>query len=370
MFLKFFSITASFLFFFGAAIGQPFEVHAIGLYEGNVKTGGKVHGPEARVTVDRQDDDVILVLGSMKAVRWFIETSNNTNIAMIYVHGQRAERSEVLLNGTLFSAEVLKINATYRDEGFHFRELVAFLTDKFNVPRIASFQGAYRAPEAPFIVDSVQESAINKKDYLLSQVRPEALTDSLRQFLEEDSKPVARLEDDGFYLLKDGKEIHYPITLDVPYVSWPGLAAYDPINQRLYAGTAWHTGFFYTYDILNDRWSAFEQPRGIEIQGTIYDITHDRLIHGVGDPSGLDSSVSRLIEMSTSGEMAKIEHDTLVGLTDLQEIGNGPAAAVVPLAIDGNLLLARGQTSYPRRAHRTYLINLETGQVTLVGVQN
>lgn len=372
MFVKFLVISTSYLFFCNAAIGQPSEVHAIGVYKGDVRTDGTVHGPEARVTVDRQDDDVILVLGSYRAVRWIVETSTNTSIDMIYVHGYTAERSEVLLNGVPFSAEVLNIGYTHRDEGSRFRNLVKVLSVEFDVPGIASFQGAYTAPDAPFVIDSVQKAAINQVGYLLPQIQTEALTDDLRQFLEEGAKPIARLTKEGFYLLKDGEEVHFPITLDVPNVSWPGLATYDPISQRLYAGTAWTVGFFYIYDILNNRWSAFEQPMGMEIQGVVYDVDQNRLVLGINSrSSGRNKNAIRLIEMSTSGEMSEISHDVLVGLTDLEDVGNGPAATLVPLAIDGDLLLALGQGRFPhKQPQRTYLINLETGQVTLVGLQD
>ena len=353
---------------------QTSEVHAVAVYEGNVETNGTIHGPEVRVVVDRPDANVILVLGSYEAVRWIVEESSETNIGMIYVHGHQAERSEVLLNDVPFSNEMLGMRSTHRQEGERFRALVDTLSVEFDVPRIASFHGAYKAPDAPFVVDSVQDSTENEVDYLLPQVRPEALTDKLRDFLEGPTETIARLEEEGFFLQTDAGLIHYPITLDVPSVSWPGRATYDPVNQRLFAGTAWHVGYFYTYSILNDRWTAFEQPRGMKVHGAIYDVDQDRLILGVEGNSSAAMNSTRIMEMSPSGEMLEISHDVLLGLTDLEDVDNGPAAILVPLAVDGDLLLAKGLSRFSGStispANRMYVIDLETGQVTLVGLQN
>lgn len=359
---------------FGVANAQTYEVHAVAVYEGDVETNGTIHGPEVRVVVDRPDGDIILVLGSYEAVRWIVETSSATNIETIYVHGYQAERSEVFLNGVPFGNEMLDLRSTHRPEGERFRALVDTLSTEFDVPRIASFHGAYEAPDAPFVVDSLQDLTVNEVDYLLPQVRPERLTDKLRDFLEGPTEPVARLEEEGFFLQTDVGQIHYPISLDVPNVSWPGRATYDPVNQRLFAGTAWHVGYFYTFDIMNDRWTALEQPRGMRVHGAIYDIDQDRLILGVEGHYGAAMNSTRVMEMSPSGEMAKISHDVLLGLTDLEDVGNGPAAILIPLAVDGDLLLAKGLSRFSHssssQANRMYLIDLETGQVTLVGLQD
>lgn len=355
-------------------MAQTSEVHAVGIHEGDVETNGTIHGPEARVVVNRPNSDVILVLGSYDAVRWFVETSPETNIGMIYVHGYNAKRSEVLLNGVPYSTEMLDIRSTYRHEGEIFRSIVDTLSAKFDVDRIASFHGAYSAPDAPFVVDSLQDLAENEVDYLLPQVRPEALTDKLREFLENPTEPVARLERDGFFLRTEAGEVHYPITLDVPSVVRPGRAAYDPVNQRFFAGTNWHNSYFYTYSVLDDRWTAFKQPSGIEVQGVVYDTARDRLILGVGGRFGTSTNLTRLVEVTTSGKMTEISHGDLLGLTDLEMVGNGPAAMLVPLAIDGDLLLAEGlrHFSYANSysAGRLYVIDLETGQATLVGLQD
>ena len=50
------------------AFGEP-ELHAIGVYEGNIRTNGQIHGGQVRLFVDRTDNPVLLSLGSYKPVR-------------------------------------------------------------------------------------------------------------------------------------------------------------------------------------------------------------------------------------------------------------------------------------------------------------
>ena len=110
------------------------------------------------------------------------------------------------------------------------------------------------------------------------------------------------------------------------------------------------------------------------VHGAIYDVDQDRLILGVAGNSSAAMNSTRIMEMSPSGEMLEISHDVLLGLTDLKDVDNGPAAILVPLAVDGDLLLAKGLSRFSGStispANRMYVIDLETGQVTLVGLQN
>ena len=86
---------------------QQAEVHAVGVYEGNEKTNGRIHGPEAHVVVDRDNVPVILSLSSYEALRWFVETAPGTRIETILLHGYKSENTEVYLNGILVTAQIL-----------------------------------------------------------------------------------------------------------------------------------------------------------------------------------------------------------------------------------------------------------------------
>lgn len=74
------------------------EVHAVGVYEGNEKTNGRIHGPEAYILVDRSNAPVILSIGSYDPVRWYIQTAPGTRIETILLHGYKPDQSEVYLN--------------------------------------------------------------------------------------------------------------------------------------------------------------------------------------------------------------------------------------------------------------------------------
>jgi|GEM_PF-2242728 len=56
------------------ALAAP-EVHVVGIYEGYGRSNGEVHGPLAKVVLDRPGAEVLLVLMSQSAVRWDVEVA-------------------------------------------------------------------------------------------------------------------------------------------------------------------------------------------------------------------------------------------------------------------------------------------------------
>lgn len=342
------------------------EVHAIGVYEGAVKPDVSDELPTARISVDRSGQNIILALGSYEAVGWVIETSTDTNIVGIYLHGYHADQSEVILNGAPINAPLLDLEYAIKNEGSSFRELVTKLTSHFDVDFISSFHSAYSAPDVPFLVNSVQKDATYRVGYLLSAVQPRAITRGLRERTATGEVPAARLGNDGFYLLWEGEEMHFPLPPETPPVSVPSIAAYDPVNERLHAGTNWHVGHFYTYDIPSESWFIVEQPRGMRVHGVIYDTHQDRLILGVTGHSDRTTNSNRLAELRNTNEITALNHDILLGLSDLEDIDNGLRAFLIPIAIDNNMLLVKGQADFEEKAYRTYVIDLENGDVTLV----
>lgn len=364
-----------FVLFCGAAWAQSPEVHVVAIYEVDIGVDGRAYGPKARVFVDRPGQDVVLVLGSEETVRWFVQASSATEIVEVLIVGPGTEGTEVFLNNGLIKTNAIDIYPGYENEGSEFRALIGFLGDRYDIDAIASFQGSYEPSRDPFAVDRIVDVYTNRVDHLATHLRPEAMTDLFRQVLSQPFEPEARLTEDGFTLREKGEEFLFPLTPNVPPVPWAVQAAYDPGNRRLFAGEAWLGGFFYTYDIETDQWSAFEQPRSIEVHGTLYDAVNDRLILGLDLEHSMGQDAPPLLaELIPGGDIALLPHEPLVGFRDLYDPENDPSPMLLPIAIDGNLLLARASDPDARHfsisAHRTYVIDLATGAATLVAWQD
>ncbi len=288
------------------SIAQATEIHAIGVYEGDQESLG---GVEAYASVDRQEEDVILVLGSYEAVRWNIETSPNTTLTDIYIHGYNVVKTEVLLNGRKYNAKRIDLRSTHRDSGEAFRGLVQTLTKQFQTSEISSFQGSYYATPSPFSVDHVQDRPENEPNYLKAHVNFEAVPEGLRQY------------------------VHQQLSHSLP-----------KMNEEPYV-----------------------VPSGMRVISSLSDKDKDRqflVVDQYGDKA--------ILEVKPSGEINYVNHDPLPGLDDIHDVGNGPAPALIPLAVEDNLLLLRAQPQHYRGAYsyRTYLIDMDSGKTTLVGVRD
>lgn len=74
------------------AIGGPpdntkTEVHLVSIYEGGEQTGDQIHGPRARVHVDRPGKQVTLVLTSYSGATWHVTASEGTQIHEVILGG-------------------------------------------------------------------------------------------------------------------------------------------------------------------------------------------------------------------------------------------------------------------------------------------
>ncbi len=352
------------------AFGEP-ELHAIGVYEGNIRTNGQIHGGQVRVFVDRTDNPVLLSLGSYEPVRWFIETSSGTRIDTVILHGRDPSRSEIFLNNIPVSPRIIEdVGYAYKNEGSKFRSILDALFEETGIDTLASFNGLYRATSAPFVIDKIVLDRANRIDHLKDRVRPQAVPETLRPFLkmaEAIETPRLKFTYDGFILTENGETLVIPPTLDVPDISHPSGSAYDKDGGRLFGVTFGGEGFIYQYDIAAKQWSVLASMENADASGMMFDREGDRLIFGYGlTSSGL------LVYNFESGQLVKspVRTVSLSGFTDLYDVGNGPTADLIPVAISGDLLLVRagGSRVYRRSSEksRTYLVNIRTGEATLV----
>lgn len=358
------------------ALAEPAELHAVGVYEGNIRTNGRIHGAEVRIVVDRTEAPVILSLGSYEAVRWYISTTPGTRIETVYLSGYEPEKSEIYLNKVPLSATILD-DLGYADsaEGVRFRQLVDRLTEISGLSELSSFHGSYRASEEPFVIDAVVKTPENTRDPLAHLVRPDLVPEALRTFLETDHKndgDQVAFEYEGFRLTTtDGQSKLFPVTLDVPEPSWPSGATLDREGSRVFGVTHGGEGFLYQYDMAADQWSVLASMNNRDATGLIHDPDQNRLVLGLGRHNMgvaiFDLGTGRFRDLP-------LEHTSFPGLSHLYDVGNGPRPNLAPVAIEGNALLLRATGDMHWRhdakadiSSRLYLVDLETAAVALVG---
>lgn len=351
------------------------ELHAIGVYEGNIRTDGRIHGPEVRVLVDRTENPVILSIASYEPVRWFIETTEGTEIETVFLNGHEPEKSEVYLNGEQIRPHILGgVRASHRNEGRKFRRLLDVLQRETGLGMLSSFHGSYSATPEPFVVNRIVLDVRNRVDHLKEEVRPEAVPDTLRPFLDlsaQLSVPQVRFTNTGFTLTEGDETTVIPLSLDVPDISHPTGAAYDQEGGRMFGVTFGGEGFIYQYDMGEDQWSILTSMEQVDAISMLYDAEKNQLILGLGVVSS--GMMVYDLEQNTFSRLP-VQTGDFFGFTDLYDPGNGPNANLFPLAVSGDLLLVRAFASrhFGTQAEksRTYLVNMQTGAVTLVAYSN
>ena len=81
------------------ALAEP-EVHFVGIYEGFTRSDGRIHGPKARVLLDRPGAEVVLVLSSDEATLWDVRLSEGTAMPSVVLSQMIEDRQgAVLVNG-------------------------------------------------------------------------------------------------------------------------------------------------------------------------------------------------------------------------------------------------------------------------------
>ena len=353
------------------------ELHLFAAYEGNIRTGDRIHGPEVEIEVSRPGQTVILALSPRQPIRFLVSLDATTELADVYFVGPRSEKSEIYVNGEKREAKLLSdVPFVSGDIGFSFRQALARLSRIADVDRAASVQVLKRVPEGPAIINTVSDLPRLRAVYLRDLVKPDRLNDAFRAVIDGKAPATSvQFDSDGFVLTENGVVTRYPITLDVPRVSHPVATAYDAEGKRIYGATLGGEGFIYRYDIDDQTWSVVTSMNQEDATGMVYDPVGDRLILAVyGNPRSKGS----LREWSEAGGLRQlnlgIKVDDLPGLTDIfDNASGGPLPAVIPLAISGNELLVR--TVPPRFARhrrdaapmsRTYIFDMDTSRTVLV----
>ncbi|MGL4319927.1 MAG: hypothetical protein ACRCS3_03620 [Paracoccaceae bacterium] len=366
------------------------EVHAIGVYEGAVRTGDVLHGPEVNITIDRPGMNVTLMLGSYESVRWKLAVLPGTRVTQIFVHGHGAKLSEVWVdNARRGDVSLVELPYAYAPEGEGFRAIVDAVQGLTGQVGLTSFSGAYAPGETPFVINgqSAQPPQL-QPDYLGAQLVdadqiPEAFRPMIAGLARAEGQstpqqPAIRFTDQGFEVAVVGQaeNVTYPVTLDVPTISWPVAAARDTNSGKLYGVSLGGEGYLYSFDPETGRWAVESSMREADASGMIYDVENDRLvitITGMIAPNG-----TALLFYGPDGMKAKTPFNLrdFPGLTDLYDPGNGPSPGLTPLAIADNQLLVvtgggmfhRGaRAGRPQMPYRAYMIDMTSGAVSLVG---
>ena len=358
------------------------ELHYVGIYEGATKTAGRIHGPEARVILDRNGAEVTLVLASYDPVRWMIKQQEGTGLTKIVLAGRGADKSEVLLNGETTTFETKPdVPYVYETQGENFRDIVDNLPQMMGVERIASFQGKYTAPSDGFLVNSVNKENRNlKPDHLEGlTVDKDSLPESLRDLTNlESAKAMSTVtfDRDGFTVRnEDGSRQQYSVSLDVQGISWPVAGTMDPKTGDLYGVTLDGEGLLYKFSPSENQWSIVQSMANFDASGMIFDAEKRRLIVAGNDLSR--GPALQIIELEgLANTVVPLALELLPGYSDLFDPGNGPIAGLVPVAVaDDKLLIWAGNgRSFGSSEIRTdavsrmWMLDLSNQSSALVGV--
>ena len=358
------------------ADGLPVELHMVGIYEPRKSRteDGLSRSEQVSIKVDRPGVSVALVLGSYRPTRWVIETSKDTQVERVIASDRNRPRGEVILNGQKVSVTYRNLPLAYQSRGNRFQPFHEAASKAAGARNAASFQGAYKAPEGGFVINEapgIPTRAEVEAALTAQALRASDLTPALRDAFEGKTKaPGSKwtLRDEGFAGVgENGKSILHRLPLEAPEVSWPMGAAHDPAGQQIWGVTLGGEGYLYKYDIAKNQWSA-RSMNNVDAGGLIFDPKTGNLIttpgpHGRSGYLTLDASGKVLSRL----EIALTEYP---GLISTYDSGSGPRSRMVPVMIDGDLLLVRMEpwpsSQRNTRSHWFYLVDLQSGTVRLV----
>lgn len=372
---------------FGAAsspvMAAP-EVHVVGIYEGFSRTDGRIHGPKARVVLDRPEAEVVLVLSSYSAVLWEVALAPGTHVPRIVLSQlvNEGRRSEVQLNGeALRDPERMDLPIAFHTEGNRFRTLVAKVPELFDGAPLAGFAGDYTAPQAGFMIAGVSDDPRLGPDPLKAALSAQAVPESLRALIgpaPPAREPTVRLTGAGFETRLNGSRRLIALPLEMPQINWPVAAVRDDETGTLYGVTLGGEGLIYAFDEATEAWRIVASMENEDATALFLDAPGRRLIM----PLARGGSVRVAIVELKGGASAPVRilgfQQAFAGLNDLFEPGNGPMPPLFPVGVDGEQLLLvgngnaflAGRRPGPGDASpvwRAWLVDLSTGTVTLVG---
>ena len=358
------------------ADGLPIELHMVGIYEPRKSRNddGILVMEPVSIKVDRPGVSVALVLGSYRPTRWAIETTEGTQVEQVIMGDRNRQRGEVLLNGEQVSVTFRDLPLAYQSQGIRFQPFHKVASDAAFVRNAESFQGSYKAPVGGFFIDGapgVPTKAEVDAALTAAALPASELSETLRSAFEgKTTAPGSKwaLRDEGFVGVdENGGAVLHKLPLEAPDVSWPMGAAYDPKGQQIWGVTLGGEGYVYRYDISKNQWSVRSMD-GVDAGGLIFDPETGTLVSTPGSHGG-----SGYLRMDKSGKLlSKLETSLsdYPGLINTFDPGNGPRPRMVPVMIDGDLLLVRAEPlrMSPKNSGSqwSYLVNLQSGAVRLV----
>jgi hypothetical protein len=300
------------------------ELHAVGIYEGQTRTGKDIHGGKAKVIVRRPGKNVILLLSSYEPVTWDIASSESTTIGKVILAGYHKQATRGLHSAT----EVVKafreaksktcLYVGYEINTPSFRNAAKMIAEMTKLD-MSSFHGKYRASlKEPFIIDGIQDDDRLLADYpkptplkelpklsfhavamLQGRFRRRPTT-SYGVFTLEgpvlDSSStlpagITKLtksaggkvyyglsQHDVFKVdLKNKKALKMDVGMDVPRLSWPSDLTFDTKRNRLIVSTCHVYSYLYVYDSISMKWNVPFSSRKIKFAAIEYRQKDDML---------------------------------------------------------------------------------------------
>lgn len=371
------------------------ELHVVGVYEGNSKTGEKLHGPTGKISLDRPGKKIALLLLSYEPVKWEITATKNTRISNVFLssYGENAI-SEAWINGRKFEAAktISAKSYAYEKSGDDFRQLLAYVKASMGRDRIDSFHGKYTAPGTPFHITSISVNFELKKDRLKATSEDElpklifrakirdkygiyTLSGKLVKELPDSLNGAAYVDENTYYALGENsiqklnakgdvvKTI--PVSLDVPVFSWATGIAYNQKIKQLAVSSFGGEGVLYHYDLKSQKWTAASLNNN-DYVAFAYDPESGMYV------SSNNFGPAALHYLDKNGKHIKkimLEAKDFPGLFDFSDAQNGhpPSLEIIPKDSYFIILAKRGE-HMPQASDsiaRVYLYNPKTKEVKL-----
>lgn len=405
------------------AVAEQRELHVVALYEGNYRTGNKIHGGKAAVEVNRAGKVVTLILSAYDPVTWTVTTAQGSRIGKVILTGYKRQAVEGLpkdvevvdafVEGRKPDAadETGGTYLPYDVESGKLRPAVKAVHRLTDLP-IRSYQGAYAfKPDAPFRVDKVQADvrldvdfpmpapadALPKLQFEMLRLTPgerHRLSAALMDFTQAGPKAGAgRAVPDGVVriVMDPQAKKYYGLTthelveidmekqaarkidvgMDVPPLSWPCGIALDTKRQRLLvASRAGARGYLYAYSLKTNKWSVLSDTRRLNLAALTYDPADDAL-YGLGQELDQNGEGRRAILHQFDSEGALVKN-TLIGEPMFAGLlGRGDPSSPPPqmTVVDGHLVILavtgeRGEAQAEVRSY-LFLVNRAEGTAQL-----
>ena len=359
------------------------------------------NGDRVTVNIDRPHQKVLLVLSSYEAIDWQVVASPQTEIAGVLVSSYYP--STVI--GDLDPQTVFSVDLPYSYELENRKtvELLQQLNLWFDVYRLDGFRGSYSLSS---YIDIGQvdyyNPALTLRGYPIEQPTPNfkfhvydrhyrpiasSLTngDSLdkdRIFsniisqtgiaISPDTSQVYQTTPRGIKIIdrQTGTISEFPLPLNFPELSWGMDIAYDSRRDLITLVSLGGEGYFYRFDVRQQRWLDVRSLNNVDLKSITYDRTGDRYLAWGENYFGDEGN---LFYISPTGELLYEEQigDRLPGFYRLYDRGNEMTPPVEIVAQDNRLaLIARNRDNLEHCSNNSitsiwhYNLDLQTSQLT------